>query len=87
MFRRIRSGARTIGRTALIAGSATAVSGHVAARQQARFTQGAVDSSPPTTQGAQLDVIEQLTKLADLKDRGVLTDEEFATQKAKVLGV
>lgn len=39
------------------------------------------------TQGVRLDVVEQLTKLADLKDRGVLTDEEFAAQKAKLLGV
>jgi len=30
--------------------------------------------------------VEQLTKLADLHDRGVLTDEEFAAQKAKLLG-
>jgi hypothetical protein len=32
------------------------------------------------------DPVEQLTKLADLRDRGVLTDEEFAAQKAKILG-
>ncbi len=31
------------------------------------------------------DPTEQLTKLADLHERGVLSDEEFATQKAKIL--
>ena len=32
------------------------------------------------------DPIEQLTKLAALKDQGILTEEEFAAQKAKILG-
>jgi hypothetical protein len=35
---------------------------------------------------AAADPTEQLTKLADLHDRGVLSDEEFASQKAKILG-
>jgi len=34
---------------------------------------------------AKPDVADQLTKLADLRDRGVLTDDEFAAQKAKLL--
>jgi len=37
-------------------------------------------------QGAQADPTEKLSRLADLHDRGALTDEEFAAQKAKVLG-
>jgi hypothetical protein len=37
-------------------------------------------------QGAAPDPTEQLTKLADLHEKGVLSDEEFASQKAKLLG-
>jgi hypothetical protein len=35
---------------------------------------------------AQTDTTQQLTQLADLRDRGVLSDDEFAAQKAKILG-
>jgi hypothetical protein len=41
---------------------------------------------PPSAAPAQGDVIEQLTKLGALRDQGVLTDEEFAAQKARILG-
>jgi hypothetical protein len=37
-------------------------------------------------QTAAPDPTEQLTKLADLHEKGVLTDDEFAAQKAKILG-
>lgn len=51
--------------------------------------------SPPGTPSGQgesapagtADPMEQLQKLADLKDRGLLTDEEFAAQKARILGM
>ncbi len=88
-LRRTRSVARTMGRTAVIAGTATAVSGHVAARQQARYQQAA--AAAPTEPPAQpqpaepVDVIEQLKKFAELRDQGILTEEEFAAQKAKLL--
>jgi hypothetical protein len=85
MFRRSRGIARTMGRTALIAGTATAVSGHVAARQQARWAHQADAESVPQ-QPSQPSVVEELAKLADLKERGFLTDEEFAAQKRRLLG-
>ena len=86
-------------RTAVIAGTATAVSNRVSRRQANRWAQE--DQSayaqptsaqptyvqqappPPSPQDAMFD---RLTKLAQLHDSGVLTDEEFAAQKAKVLG-
>ncbi len=87
-LRRTRGVARTMGRTAVIAGTATAVSGHVAAKQQAKYAQqgaGAPPSEPAGPPGDQVDVVEQLKKFAALRDQGVLTDEEFAAQKAKLL--
>ena len=59
---------------------------------QAGVVPGAMPGmAPPTMPGsapvpAQPDPVEQLSKLAELRDRGVLTDEEFAAQKAKILG-
>jgi hypothetical protein len=90
-----------VGRTAVIAGTATAVSGHVAARQEARYAQPAGapapdDQGPPPVEAAapvaaaapaeQVDVVEQLKRFAELRDQGILTEEEFAAQKAKLLG-
>ncbi len=80
MFR--RGIGRTMARTALIAGTATAVSGHVARRQQARFAQEGAAQPPPS-----FDLAEELTKLAGLHERGILTDEEFSTQKARLLAI
>jgi hypothetical protein len=93
-LRRTRGVARTVGRTAVIAGTATAVSGHVAAKQQARYNQQAAAEAPPEPAAApppappapEVDMIEQLKKLAELRDQGILTEEEFAGQKAKLLG-
>lgn len=42
---------------------------------------------PPPAPAPQDDTITQLERLADLKDQGILTDEEFAAQKAKILGI
>jgi hypothetical protein len=75
-----------MGRTALIAGTATAVSGHVAARQQGRYEQPAAAPAPAPPDAPPFNIVDELTKLADLKDRGILTDEEFAVQKARLLG-
>ena len=92
---RRRGLARTVGRTAVIAGTATAVSGHVAAKQEARYAQqagapGPDDQTAPPVEAAapaeQVDVVEQLKKFAELRDQGILTEEEFAAQKAKLLG-
>jgi transcription initiation factor TFIID subunit TAF12 len=76
-------------RTAVVAGTATAVSGRVQRRQAAKYdqqdaqqAQQAAAPSPP-----QDDATAQLQNLANLHAQGVLTDEEFAASKAKILGI
>ena len=54
------------------------------ARAEDGAFQGYVQGSPPTVIGAS-DSAELLAKLAALQDKGVLSDEEFANQKAKML--
>ncbi len=48
--------------------------------------QAAAAQAAAGAQAAGADPTEKLSRLADLHDRGVLTDEEFASQKAKILG-
>jgi hypothetical protein len=64
-------------RTAVVAGTATSVSGRVAARQQA--------AAAPAGPSAVDHLHTQLTKLGELRRAGLLTDEEFAAQKARLL--
>ena len=84
------SAVRTAGRTAIIAGTATAVSGKVAAKQAGAAAAPeaaaapAAEAAPPA--GLTAEAMEQLKKLAELHQAGILTDEEFATQKARILG-
>jgi len=97
MLVRRRPGA-TIARTAVIAGTATAVSGRVALRQQARNASQEEETQataapateqvapPPPAPQASTDV-EQLQQLAALRDQGILTDEEFAAKKRQILGL
>jgi hypothetical protein len=57
-------------------------------RQQAYAQQTAPAAAPPPPAAAPApatDLLGQLTQLGDLRDRGVLTDDEFAAQKAKIL--
>ena len=85
---------RGVARTAVVAGTATAVSGRVARRQQNRWAAQeqpayqeqapAYEEPPPAAPAA--DPIDQLKELGQLHEQGVLTDEEFAAQKAKLLG-
>jgi Short C-terminal domain len=79
---------RGMARTAVVAGTATAVSNRVSRRQALRWTeQGAAPYQPePPPAPAAPDPIEQLRQLGELHAQGVLTDEEFAAQKAKLLG-
>jgi len=86
---------RTVGRTAVIAGTASAVSGRVNRRQQEKFAEQeaqaqqaappppAASAAPPAADSDEL--INKLKELATLKDQGVLTEEEFSAQKAKIL--
>jgi hypothetical protein len=85
--------AQTAARTAVIAGTATAVSGKVAGRQAhaapaaAATAPPAADAPAPAAPGALNDeAIARLKQLADLHAAGVLTAEEFAEQKARILG-
>ena len=83
---------RGVARTAVVAGTATAVSGRVARRQGQRWaqqeqTQYAEQAPPPAPAAAPAaDPIAQLKELGELRDQGVLTEAEFAAQKAKILG-
>jgi hypothetical protein len=85
---------RGMARTAVVAGTATAVSNRVSRRQASRWSsQGEYPYEPepapapaPVAAAPAVDPIEQLKQLAELKQQGILTDEEFAAQKAKILG-
>jgi hypothetical protein len=81
---------RMAARTAVVAGTATAVSGRVQRRQAARWDQQDVEqynNQQPPPPEAQDDATAQLQNLANLHTQGVLTDEEFAAAKAKILGI
>ena len=104
---------RGMARTAVVAGTATAVSGRVARRQAEKFAdrdqaiaanrgagyaQGAQQTyaqptyaqappPPPPAAPSEDDTLAQLERLGQLKAQGILTEEEFAAQKAKILGL
>jgi hypothetical protein len=82
-------------RTAVVAGTAHAVGGRVAHRQQMNYAREAEQAAPPPPPpaapppaAAPVDpTVAQLQQLAALRDQGVLTEEEFAAKKAQVLGI
>lgn len=96
---------RGVARTAVIAGTATAVSGRVQRRQASKYADrdaqiaaereqayeqqvGAAPApapAPAPAASSEDDMIAQLEKLGDLKERGILTEQEFAAEKAKLL--
>jgi Short C-terminal domain len=89
---------RGVARTAAVAGTATAVSGRVRRRQDAKFAERDAQSAaqrdqayqeqtapPAPAAPAAADPLEQLKTLGELKAQGVLTEAEFAAQKAKIL--
>ncbi len=92
---------RGVARTAVVAGTATAVSGRVQRRQAERFAerdaqiyadrqaayQQHAAAPPPTAPAASPDddVVAKLERLADLRAQGLLTDDEFLAAKAKAL--
>jgi hypothetical protein len=110
---------RGVARTAVVAGTASAVSGRVQRRQASKFAekdaataakqQEAYDAqmaqqqqtayqqpvyqepayqqpAAPAAGGISNDAIQQLKELAALKEQGILTEQEFGVQKAKILG-
>ena len=92
---------RTVARTAVIAGTATTVSNRVSRRQAGRWSakeQQQEEQAPPEQQqyaappppppppaDPMQDKLDQLKQLGELKEQGVLSDEEFQQQKAKIL--
>ena len=101
----------TMARTAVIAGTASAVNGRVARRQAEKYAdrdaqimasrsqayqQDVAAATPPPPAPAapapapaaagEDDLIDQLERLGKLREQGILTDAEFAAQKAKLLG-
>jgi hypothetical protein len=91
---------RGVARTAVIAGTATAVSNRVSRRQGRRwagqeqeqyeaqaYDQQQAYAPPPAPAGpSEADLINQLKGLGELKAQGVLTEAEFEAEKAKLLG-
>ncbi|MFE4702503.1 SHOCT domain-containing protein [Streptomyces sp. NPDC056738] len=90
---------RGVARTAVVAGTATAVSNRVSRRQQGRWAQQEAQQQyqyqeqqappppPPPAPGDEMtSKIDQLKQLGDLKAQGVLTEAEFEAQKARILG-
>lgn len=88
-------------RTAVVAGTATAVSGNVARRQQNRANEqyeaqayeqqqqqaaAAPPAPPPAAAPAATDTVSQIQRLAELKAQGLLSDAEFTAAKAQLLG-
>jgi len=98
---------RGMARTAVVAGTATAVSNRVSRRQASRWQQQEYDQQPDYPQqqayaqpapqayapapapepAAGGDMTAELERLATLRNQGVLTDQEFAAAKAKLLGL
>ena len=85
---------RGIARTAVVAGTASAVGGRVRHRQDQKWArQDAQAAAPAPAYAAPAqssappakDKLQQLKELGDLKAQGVLTEQEFATEKAKIL--
>ncbi len=83
---------RGMARTAVIAGTATNVSNRVSRRQAQKWSaqdapqQGYAEPPPPAAPAAGPDRMEQLKQLGELKAQGVLTEQEFEAEKAKILG-
>lgn len=81
---------RGVARTAVIAGTATHVSNNVSRRQSNKWAaqnqqQAAPEQPAPPAAAPQEDNIAKLKQLGELHAQGILTDEEFAGQKAKLL--
>jgi hypothetical protein len=92
---------RGLARTAMVAGTATAVSNRVSRRQAGRWAaeeppppqyapapppQYAPPPPPGAGGGGRDEVIDQLRQLGELRTAGVLTEQEFADQKRRILG-
>src|SRR5689334_1048781 len=92
---------RLAARSAVVAGTATAVSNRVSRRQAGRWAQqdqqayaeqqasapAPAEAEPePSPQDSRSEMLSQLSQLGELRQQGVLTEEEFQAEKAKILG-
>jgi hypothetical protein len=85
---------RGMARTAVVAGTATAVSNRVSRRQAERWARedpgygyaGAPPPAPPPAPAPDDSLAAELERLATLRDRGLLSDAEFASAKSRLLG-
>lgn len=83
---------RGMARTAVVAGTATAVAGGVQHRQQQKWAsqeaqQQAMAPVPQQVPSQDDELVNQLQQLAQLKDQGILTQEEFDAKKKQLLGI
>jgi Short C-terminal domain len=94
---------RAMARTAVVAGTATAVSNRVSRRQYGRWEQQAQEQDaqaayeqqqqqaayqqPPPAAAGEPDYMAELEQLAKLRDQGVISDEEFEAKKKQLLGI
>ena len=92
---------RAVGRTAVVAGTATAVSNRVSRRQYGRWSdqaeqeqaaaydqqQAQAAEPPPAAAPAEPDYVAELEKLAQLKSQGIISEEEFEAKKKQLLGI
>lgn len=92
---------RGIARTAVVAGTATAVAGRVRRHQDQHFAERDAQSAsdeqgedqddaapqqvPEQRSAPASEMLDQLKQLGELRDSGVLTEQEFAEQKARIL--
>lgn len=79
---------RGMARTAVIAGTATHVSNNVSRRQANRWAAEEQQQQPlQAAAPSEDDQMAQLEKLGQLRDQGILTDEEFTAKKKQILGL
>jgi hypothetical protein len=87
---------RTAARTAVIAGTATAVSGRVAHRQNERYYREAQEeaqaqampaAAPPPASEEKPPYMAELERLSQMKARDIITEEEFQAKKKQILGI
>jgi Short C-terminal domain len=80
---------RGMARVAVVSGTATAVSNRVSRRQGDRWAaqeQAAAPQAPPAAASNGESRMDQLRSLGELKAQGVLNDQEFEAEKARILG-
>ncbi len=80
---------RGVARTAVIAGTATHVSNNVSRRQANKWAQQEAQQQPAPVQqpASKDDMYAELEKLGQLKNDGIITQQEFDAKKAQILGL